>query len=77
MTSGELDLSEIKRSEEFLVLEESNEIGSPVAGWTVGASTTSDMEKRAFHGINIRKNCFSDNRQSNYTIQFRSDSSCE
>jgi hypothetical protein len=56
MVSSEVVRTEIKRSEEFLVLEEGNEIGSPFRRQEIRAGAARDMEKGRIHGNNIRKN---------------------
>jgi hypothetical protein len=56
MISSGLVQTEIRRSEELLVLEEGNEIGSPFRGKNIRAGTARNMEKGRIHGINIRKN---------------------
>jgi hypothetical protein len=55
MTSGEFYASEINPSEEFLVLEEGNEVGSPFRKEHIRAGGVHNMEKGRIHRSNIRK----------------------
>lgn len=69
MTFGETSI-ENHRLEEFLVLEEGNEKGSPFREQDIPAGGVGDMEIGKIHWINIRKELVGGNQRSTYALNF-------